>query len=84
VESLAAAYLENQRVKREIALVNLNLQAVRAGLTSAWEVTLYPEAGNPDFARWVVVLGRTSDDAIAQALGMNPGFVAVSARRVSR
>ena len=84
LESLAAAYLQNRKLDRQIALMDLNLQAVRAGLTSAWEVTLYPLPGNHSPPRWVVMPGRNSDKATAAALQKNPGFKAVSVRRISR
>jgi hypothetical protein len=84
LEALAAAYFRNQEMKRQIALANLNLQAIRAGLTSAWEVTLHPVPGNPSPSRWVVSLGRNSAQATAAALQNNPGFVAGPVRRISR
>jgi hypothetical protein len=84
LEALAAAYLRNQEMKRQIALMNLNLQAIRAGLTSAWEVTLHPAPGNPSPPRWVVAPGRNSAQATAAALQNNPGFVAGPVRRISR
>ncbi len=80
----AAAHVRNQKVSQQIALMNLNLQAVQAGLTSVWEVTLHPAPGNPKPPRWVVMPGRDSREATAAALQQNPGFVAGSVRRVSR
>ena len=79
-----AAHLQNQEIKRQIAMMNLNLQAIRAGITSAWEVTLYPQPGNPLPPQWVMTLGRNSAEATASALQQNPGFVAGAVRRVSR
>ena len=84
LESLAAAHFQNQQIDRQIALMNLNLQAIQAGLTSAWEVTLYPVVGNPKPPRWVVMPGRNSAQATAAALQSNPGFVAGPVRRISR
>ena len=84
LESLAAAYFQNDKINRQIALMDLNLQAIRAGLTSAWEVTLYPAPGNPLPPRWVLMPGRNSAQATAAALQGNPGFVAGPVRRVSR
>jgi hypothetical protein len=83
LEAMAAAHLKNQQIDRQIALMNLNLQAIRAGLTSAWEVTLYPVPGNPSPPRWVVMPGRNSAQATAAALKNNPGFVVGPVRRVS-
>ena len=84
LEAYAAALLRNQQINQQIALMNLNLQAIQAGLTSLWEVTLHPLPGNPSPPRWVVVPGRDSRDATAAALGQYPGFVAGPVRRISR
>lgn len=84
LESLAATHFRNQQVQQQIALADLNLQAIRAGLTSAWEVTLHPATGNPHPPRWVVSPGRNSAQATANALQNNPGFVAGPVRRISR
>lgn len=84
LEAYAAAHLRNQKISHQIALMNLNVQAIQAGLTSAWEVTLHPVAGNPRPPRWVVVLGRDSREATVAALQQNPGYVAGPVRRVSR
>jgi hypothetical protein len=83
LQSLAAAYQQNQQVNQQIAIMNLNMQAIQAGLTSAWEVTLYPGPGNPYPPRWVVTMGRNSEIATQIALQQNPGFVPGPVRRVS-
>jgi hypothetical protein len=83
LQSLAAARHRDAAIRREIAMMNLKLQAVQAGLTSMWEVTLYPAAGNQGPPRWVVVPGRDSRQATQNALDQNPGFVAGPVRRVS-
>ena len=84
LQSLAAAYQQDQQVNRQIAMMNLNMQAIQSGLTSAWEVTLYPVAGNPYPPRWVVTMGRNSEIATQLALQQNPGFMPGPVRRVSR
>lgn len=84
LQSLAAARHHDQMVQREIALMNLKLQAVAAGVTSLWEVTLYPPAGRGGRPVWVVVPGRNSADATAAALAQWPGFFVGPIRRVSR
>lgn len=84
LEAAAAAHLRNQQEQRQIAIANLNLQAIQSGLTSAWEVTLFPQPGNPLPPQWVVSLGRDSSQATAAALHLHPGFVAGAVRRVSR
>lgn len=83
LEAYAAAHLQNQQISHQIALMNLNLRAIQAGLTSAWEVTLHPVMGNPRPPRWVVVLGRDSREATFAALQQNPGYAAGPVRRVS-
>lgn len=83
LQSLAAAYHQNQQINQQIAMMNLNLQAIQAGLTSMWEVTLYPAPGNPFPPRWVVTMGRNSQIATQVALQQNPGFVPGPVRRVS-
>jgi hypothetical protein len=84
LESLASAYNQNQAIDRRIAMMNLNLQAVQAGLTSLWEVTLYPGPGNPYPPKWVVFPGRNSEIATQGALRANPGYYSGPVRRVSR
>jgi hypothetical protein len=82
LRTLAAARFRDQRVQREIALMQVNLQAAQAGLTSFWEVTLYPAAGHGGPPRWVVVPGRDSRQATAAALAQHRGYVAGPVRRV--
>lgn len=83
LRSLAAARQRDQQVQREIALMQLKMQAVAAGVTSLWEVTLYPTAGQSGSPLWVVVPGRDSRQATAAALEQNPGYVAGPVRRVA-
>jgi hypothetical protein len=83
LRSLAAARHRDKQVQREIAMMQLKLQAVQAGVTSLWEVTLFPAAGQNGRPQWVVVPGRDSRQATAAALQQNPGFVAGPVRRVS-
>jgi Rad3-related DNA helicase len=82
LRTLAAARHRDKQVQREIAMMQLKLQAVQAGVTSLWEVTLYPAAGQGGPPQWVVMPGRNSRDATAAALQQNPGFVAGPVRRV--
>jgi hypothetical protein len=84
LQSLAAARSRDAQVQREIAMMQLKLQAVDAGLTSLWEVTLRPAAGNGGPPRWVVVPGRDSRQATQAALQQNPGFIVGPVRRVSQ
>ena len=84
LQSLAASYQKDQEVNRRIAMMNLNMQAIQSGITSAWEVTLYPLPGNHYPPRWVVTMGRNSEIATQIALRQNPGFGAGPVRRISR
>ena len=75
---------EQQQSQRRIAQLQLGLQAVEAGVTSVWEVTLYPNRGNPSPPQWVTVFARDSRAAAQQAVDQNPGFSVGPIRRVSR
>jgi hypothetical protein len=83
LRSLASARHRDQLVKRDIAMMQLKMQAVQAGVTSLWEVTLYPAAGQNRRPQWVVVPGRNSRDATNIALKRNPGYIAGPVRRVA-
>jgi hypothetical protein len=82
LRSLAAARHRDRQVKRQIAQMQLKLQAVQAGVTSLWEVTLYPAVGQGGPPLWVVMPGRNSRQATMAALQQNPGYVAGPVRRV--
>ena len=88
LQSAAAARQADDQLRRQIALMQLELQqlrtlqAVEAGLTSLWEVRLNPAAGNAGPPLWVVVPGRNSAEATTQALSQNPGYAAAGARKV--
>ncbi|QDT71822.1 SHD1 domain-containing protein [Lacipirellula limnantheis] len=84
LRSLAAARQQDQELQREIALMQLTMQSIQAGVTSLWEVTLYPAAGQGGPPLWVVVTGRDSNQATIAAMEKNPGYVAGPVRRISR
>jgi hypothetical protein len=84
LRSLAAARQQDQMVQREIARMQLKRQAVEAGVTSLWEVTLYPTGRLAGPPQWVVVAGRDSRQATANALAQFPGYAVGPVRRVSR
>lgn len=69
--------------RRRIAELQLGLTAVEAGVTSMWEVTLYPQPGNPGPPLWVTGFARNSRDASYQALAKHPGYIVGPVRRVS-
>lgn len=83
LRSLAAARQRDSKVQRQIAMLQLQMQAVQTGLTSLWEVTLYPAAGRRGRPQWVVVPGRDSRQATAAALQQHPGYVVGPVRRVA-
>jgi hypothetical protein len=82
VESLAAARQRDEQIQRQIATMQIN-QAVLAGATSLWEVTLYPARGTAGAPQWVVMPGRSTAQAIASALAQYPGYVAGPVRKVA-
>ncbi len=84
LKSFAAARAEDAQVQREIAELQLKMQTIQAGVTSLWEVTLYPDVAMTGWPLWVVVPGRDSRQATLNALEMYPGFVVGPVRRVSR
>mgnify|MGYP001826932630 CR=1 FL=1 len=82
LQSTAAAMQQEQAMQREIAVANMTFNAVAAGVTSLWEVTLYPPNSNLA-PRWVVVQGRNSEQAKYNALRQNPGFAPGPIRKIS-
>jgi hypothetical protein len=84
LESLAAARQRDREILHDVAALKLQMQAVQAGVTSLWEVTLWPAPDQPGLPAWVVVPARDSRQATAAALEQHPGFVAGPVRRVSR
>ena len=82
VQSLMAARQRDQQVQRQIAAMQLN-QAVIAGATSLWEVTLYPARGNVGRPQWVVMPGVNSAQAASSALAQHPGYIAGPVRKVA-
>lgn len=84
LKSLAAARHQDNLVNRQIAELKLQLHAVQAGLTSLWEVTLYPTTGQSGPPLWVVVPGRDSRQASATAMEKYPGHAVGPVRRLTR
>lgn len=83
LQSQAAAYQQQQAESMQIARLQLQMSAVNAGLTSIWEVYLYPPAGVAVYPMSVVVSARNSDAASQIAMQSNPGFTAGPVRKVS-
>lgn len=83
LQSQAAAYHQDQEMKRQVAMMRFNMEAIRTGLTSAWEVTLYPGPGVAGPPMWVVAMGRNSEIATQNALREHPGYYSGPVRKVS-
>lgn len=80
LQSLMAARQRDAQIQHQIAQVQLN-QAVLAGVTSVWEVTLYPQgAGRPI---WVTEAGVNSGEAAAAARQQYPGYAVGPIRKVA-
>ncbi len=79
VRSMAEQYQRDKAMDRQIALMQLQLLAVDAGVTDLWEVHLAPGFGVPV---WVVVPGRNSEVAAAQAMRMYPGYAITGIAKV--
>ena len=86
-QSSAMAYPRNHLADQQTALMHrqLQLQAVTAGVTSLWEVRLYPSpgVGARGIPRYEVVLGRDSRIATREALARNPGYFAGPVRKLA-
>jgi hypothetical protein len=83
-QSQAQAYQQDRRASRQIAVMQLEMQAYGAGLFDLWEVRLLPAPGVPRQPLLVVVPARDSQSAVAEALRRNPGFVADAVCEVTR
>lgn len=86
LQSQASAYQQQQQQQAEamqIARLQLQLSAVTAGVTSVWEVYLYPPNGTYLYPMTVVVNARNSDDASQIAMRNNPGYTVGPIRKVA-
>lgn len=83
LQSLAAANQQNAEVNQQIARMQLGMQAVEVGATSLWEVMLYPGSGVGGPPLCVVVPGRDSRAASANAMQRNPGYTPGPVRKVA-
>lgn len=81
LQSQAAAYQQAQQKEAyqqemlQIARMQLQMQAVSAGVTSLWEVYLFPPPGVAAYPISVVVSARNSFDAGNIAGTNNPGYI---------
>lgn len=83
-QSQSSSDSDNLQRMREIAEVQLRLQAFDAGLFDLWEVGMVPLPGNYGRPMKVVVPGRNSDQAQVAALQGNPGYRVVQVAKVRR
>ncbi|MGE3410240.1 MAG: SHD1 domain-containing protein [Pirellulales bacterium] len=84
LKSQAEAYQRDRQNDQQVAMMQLGLLAVGAGVTDLWEVRLFPgpQAYGPPVS--VVVPADNSRIATQQALARYPGYVSGPARRVNR
>lgn len=83
LQSRATAFQQQQQEMAEIARLQLLMNSVSAGVTSLWEVVMYPGPGVVGFPISVVVPGRDTDQASILAMQNNPGYVVGPIRRFS-
>ncbi len=84
LQTQAQAYQQDQRVNQQIAMMQLQMQGYQAGLYDLWEVRLLPGSGVAGRPLSVVVPARDSRSAAAEAVRLNPGFVAGPVSKVMR
>jgi hypothetical protein len=84
MQSQAAAYQQSQKEQMQVARLQLQLQAVQAGVTDMWEVWLEPKPGVRGYPLTVAVFGRNSDEASYLAMQRNPGYTVGAVSRLSR
>jgi hypothetical protein len=84
VRTQAQAYQQDAMANQQIAMMQLQMEGYEAGLFDLWEVRLYPGRGVVSPPLTVVVPGRDSRSATAEALRRNPGFVAGPVAKVRR
>jgi len=75
LQSQAHAYQQDQMAKQQISMMQLQMQAYEAGLFALWEVELLPAPGQRLSPMIVVVPGRDSRMAAAEASAKYPGYV---------
>jgi hypothetical protein len=84
VQTQAQAYQQDRMVNQQIAMMQLQMEGYQAGLFDLWEVQLFPGPGVASPPLIVVVPGRDSRYAAAEAVRLHPGFVAGAVGKVRR
>jgi hypothetical protein len=83
LEAQARAYQRDHAANQQISQLQLGLLATLAGVTSMWEVQLYPQPGVTALPMTVVVPARDSRQATLEALTAHAGYVAGPVRKLS-
>ena len=84
LQSQAKAYQKDRATQQQIAIMQLQMQGYQAGAFDLWEVQLFPGPRVVSSPLWVVVPGRDSRSAAAEAVRLNPGFAAGAVSKVNR
>jgi hypothetical protein len=82
-ESVADTYRQDQAAQQQIGLLQLQMLAVNAGVTSLWEVRLLANAAGTGPYLSVVVPARDSATAKRLALEQHPGYIVGPVRKVN-
>jgi hypothetical protein len=83
-EALQYQAMQQRAMKHEqMEVLKLNLLAAGTGLTSIWEVALFPAPGTWGRPTTVVVSARDSLSATQMAVNQHPGYVAGPVRKVA-
>ncbi|MFN6131116.1 MAG: hypothetical protein ACK57G_19080 [Planctomycetota bacterium] len=83
MQSDANATQQYQQQMLELSRLQLQMNAIAAGVTSMWEVYLYPPPGVMAYPISVVVTARNSDEAAQMAILQNPGFILGTVRKMA-
>lgn len=83
LQAQARAFHQDRQQRRQVAEMQLMMQAVDAGVTDLWEVILEPKPGVRSPPRFVVVPARVSEQAVQVALRQNPAFVLAAVRKLN-
>jgi SLA1 homology domain 1, SHD1 len=84
LQAQAMEHQRHQEASQKMAMMQLELLAVGAGVTDLWEVTLEPGPRVRGYPQAVVVPARDSDQASYAALQKYPGYVLGPVRKLSR
>lgn len=84
LQARASESRQTEASQLRIAQLQLGMSAVNAGVTSLWEVTLYPGRGVAGSPVWTMAPGRDSRAATQAALAKYPGYTAGPVRRLNR